>query len=241
GHSYIFTIKGVGKSQALPESGFRISFNILTAKSFDSKEGKEVLKLLGRISSEADMTSAPALEKLLSLESELKLTPQSLLEKFVKELINSDETDFVEFKEALSIPRVPNEKNSSAPKSIEYQTLKCIAAFLNSEGGHLLLGVDDSGNIMGVEREVNANFQGSYDKFYRHIQTIIKDRLGSDASRLTEIKPCSINDKRIIVINVTPASRPIELKSKFFIRKFAKCEALSEETLKDYIKERFPI
>ena len=31
--------------------------------------------------------------------------------------------------------------------------LKTIAAFMNSEGGTLIVGVDDSGNILGVEKD----------------------------------------------------------------------------------------
>lgn len=221
------------------EEGFNVSFHILAAKSFNSEQSKKVLNLIGRIDSQADMTSCPALEKIRSLGSELKFDPQSRLEDLVKHLISLGENDLVEFKELLSLPRVPNEKASSSSKSIEDKTLKCIAAFLNSEGGHLLLGVEDNASLKGIEREVNEKFDGNYDKFLNHIQTIIKDRLGPDASRLTKVIPCSVDEKRIVVIDVTQANRPIELKGNFFIRKFARCEVLVGETREDYQTKRF--
>ena len=40
-------------------------------------------------------------------------------------------------------------------KNIENEVLKAIAGFLNSEGGQLFVGVNDSGEITGLDWEIN--------------------------------------------------------------------------------------
>ncbi|MBF38329.1 helix-turn-helix domain-containing protein [Idiomarina sp. UBA4520] len=225
------------------ERGFHICFNIFRAKSFDSNESKGTLKLLGRIGCEADMTSSLALEELLSLENQLKVDIKSLLEERVRNLIELGEinpVEYVEFKESLTLSRRARRNGNKSQKSIEAKTLKCLAAFLNTEGGYLILGVDDDRNIRGVEQEVNEKFNSNYDNFYLHIQSIIKGRLGPDASRLINISPCSIDSKSLVFIEVASANRPVEFDNTLYIRKFAKCEALEEQTREDYLRVRFP-
>src|SRR5690606_1167574 len=44
-----------------------------------------------------------------------------------------------------------NLKEDRDDKSVTYAVLKTIAAFLNTEGGDLLIGVADDGSIIGIE------------------------------------------------------------------------------------------
>lgn len=225
------------------ERGYHICFIIFKEKYFDSHEGKEALKLLRRIDCEADMTSSPALEKILSLENQMRLDNKSLLEANVRRLIELGEinpVEYVEFKESLTLSRKTRRKGNKPQKDIEAKTLKCLAAFLNTQGGYLILGVDDYHNIRGVDQEVNENFNGSYDNFYLHIQNIIKSRLGPDAARLINISPCSIDSKSLVFMEVESANRPVEFDKAFYIREFAKCEALKGQTCEDYLRMRFP-
>jgi predicted HTH transcriptional regulator len=56
-------------------------------------------------------------------------------------------------------------KTGKDDKGVTHAVLKTIAAFLNTEGGNLLIGVaDDDGSIIGIERDQ----LGSDDKFMRH-------------------------------------------------------------------------
>lgn len=67
----------------------------------------------------------------------------------VEDIVNQGETTTVEFKSTLRINLHTGEKD---PR-IELAVLKTIAAFLNSSGGTLLIGVNDDGEPLGVEAD----------------------------------------------------------------------------------------
>ena len=61
-----------------------------------------------------------------------------------------------------------------------------LAAFLNSKGGTLLIGVGDGGEVIGLE---NDKFQNE-DKFALHLDNLIKDQLGGAVFALNTRAQC---------------------------------------------------
>ncbi|MHC5083377.1 MAG: AlbA family DNA-binding domain-containing protein, partial [Planctomycetota bacterium] len=87
-------------------------------------------------------------------QHELKMAtrPPLLTEMTDGELIdtiNTGEGDQLEFKSTLRW----NLKANRPGKEIEISALKTIVAFLNSEGGSLIVGIEDNGNILGIEAD----------------------------------------------------------------------------------------
>ena len=78
------------------------------------------------------------------------------------ELIKQGESKTLEFKSTLRWNLREDRKDD---KRITHAALKTIAAFLNTEGGDLLLGVADDGAIVGIEKDRLDND----DKFMRHL------------------------------------------------------------------------
>ena len=66
-------------------------------------------------------------------------------------LIRQGECKRIELKESFSLD-IRKDVNE---KYIELSSLKTIAAFLNSDGGFLLVGVNDNSAIVGLDREIN--------------------------------------------------------------------------------------
>ena len=87
-----------------------------------------------------------------------------------KEIIEQGESDFVEFKSTLRWNIHSNRKD----KAIENASLKTLAAFMNAQGGTLIIGVADDGRILGLETDKFAN----HDKLLLHLTKIIQDRIG---------------------------------------------------------------
>ena len=77
----------------------------------------------------------------------------------------------MEFKSTLQWDVVQDGQN----KGLREASLKTIAAFMNSEGGTLLIGVEDSGAIFGLERDLSL-LGGSEDKFLQLIGSLVADR-----------------------------------------------------------------
>ena len=75
-----------------------------------------------------------------------------LRQRVVTELIASGEGPKIEFKAAF---RWDDRQERENPE-LQRATTKTIAAFLNSDGGHLLIGVQDNGTICGLDQEFAA-------------------------------------------------------------------------------------
>lgn len=69
------------------------------------------------------------------------------------------ESKNVEFKESLSLDMRTNSK----ARHIEDAEIKTIAAFLNSDGGSLLIGINDNETAVGIDEEMKR-FYKSTDK-----------------------------------------------------------------------------
>lgn len=90
-------------------------------------------------------------------------------------LIEKGEGQSIEFKETFSLNTRTGDKD---PKIVD-ASIKAVAAFLNSRGGTLLIGVSDRGEIKGIERDYtfcqkeNQNVNGFELKF----RDILRSRL----------------------------------------------------------------
>lgn len=72
------------------------------------------------------------------------------LEDRARTAISLGESHFREFKSAVQGP--PEKKNSRDPKAVCRDIGEALVAFSNADGGELLIGVEDNGDISGVER-----------------------------------------------------------------------------------------
>ena len=97
------------------------------------------------------------------------------------ELIRQGESKTLEFKSTLRWNLKENRKDD---QRITHAALKTIAAFLNTEGGDLLLGVADDGTISGIERDRLDND----DKFMLHLAQVVRNGLGNRAGTCIDPK-----------------------------------------------------
>ena len=95
----------------------------------------------------------------------------------VKQMIAVGESDLLEFKSTVRT----NLHTGKPGKEIELAWLKSVVAFCNTEGGTILIGVNDKGQILGLEAD---NFQND-DKCLLHIQNLIGEHVGIDAEGTT--------------------------------------------------------
>ena len=82
-------------------------------------------------------------------------------EKSIEEMMRFGEHERLEFKTSLRWDAKRNQVNKELEKTI----MKTVAAFLNSEGGCLLIGIDDSGEPVGLENDFKSIRNNLY--FYR--------------------------------------------------------------------------
>ncbi len=153
----------------------------------------------------------------------------------VLELIKQGEKRTLEFKSTLRI----NLHTKEPDKKIEHSVLKTIAGFLNSSGGTLLIGVKDSGEILGIE---NDNFPTS-DKFNLHFTNLIKQYIGKKYFRFLSFELVRIEDKNVLKVDCFKSNKPVFLKfgenEEFYIRTGNQTIRISGSELVEYIEEKF--
>jgi CRP-like cAMP-binding protein len=150
-------------------------------------------------------------------------------------LIEEGENDFVEFKSTLRY----NLFTKKFDKEIEHAALKTIAAFLNTAGGTLIIGVDDKKNIRGVKED---DFKDN-DHMMLHLSKLIQERIGVEYARYIISSVEESNGNKILRIDVRPADLPAYVTHKndeyFFVRSGPSTSQMKVSEIYDYINTRF--
>lgn len=144
-------------------------------------------------------------------------------------LIEQGESHSLEFKSSLAFDHKrfhATGHGTSNPASEEFRSagvthsaLKTIAAFLNSDGGTLIIGLDDNGNPIGIEWDypaVGGEQTNGRDKWELHFGNLIKARFldGSSVLSYTKVTILNISEKAIARVDVTPRTKLSFLQSE---------------------------
>ena len=216
--------------QSLNESVFQFTMMNLTYVIL----GSVIASIIGYLYMKTHLN---IFSKVINLfkKSNPKLKIGSNFAQEVTELIKSGESDKLEFKSTLRTNLHTNEVD----KKIEHNVLKTISAFLNSNGGTLLIGVSDNGEIIGIEKD---NFQ-SNDKFHLHLINLIKQKIGKRYISLIDLQMGKIGDKKIAKIECNKSKKSVFLKEgkeeEFYIRAGPSTTELKASGLIDYINKKF--
>jgi len=158
-----------------------------------------------------------------------------------EELIKQGESKTLEFKSTLRWNFKEDQKDD---KGVTHAVLKTIAAFLNTEGGDLLIGVADDGKILGIEKDRLEND----DKFMLHLAQVVCNGLGDRAGTCIDPKTQIVQGKTVCVVSCQRSPEPVFLKWKgteaapdgdFFVRSGPGTVKLSSESTQVYIQTRF--
>lgn len=154
----------------------------------------------------------------------------------IEEIINRGEDNQTEFKSTLRWDIRQEKKNPA----IEHAVLKTICAFLNSEGGDLLIGVRDDGSIEGIEPDQFDND----DRFLLHLWTLIKTSMGDEVVEWVKTKLQKFGDKTVCRVNCRKAKKPVFLNQKgfdeaFFVRVGPSSSNLEIRSALTYIEQHF--
>jgi len=168
-------------------------------------------------------------------EKEKPKTPKPVKLSEEEKLIAEGENARLEFKSTLRW----NLHADRADKSIEHSVLKTVVAFLNSEGGILLIGVEDDGNVIGTEADKFPND----DNFLLHFGNLVNDKIGKQFTDQIRWGLRDVHSKKILRVDCSPNSTPVILKTKdgeeFYIRSGPSSVQLSTSEVLEYSKKHF--
>lgn len=179
-------------------------------------------------------------DKILQSSSKEAQTPDEIGDISVMDLIAGGETDKVEFKSSL----IWDYRKKQPSKETKMAVARTISSFMNSDGGFLLIGVDNEKNVIGLDNDL-AQTHNSFDEFELTFTNAINNHLGKVNRPLVSIRFDKAEDKDIVVIRVKPSSHPVYLKyedkkEEFYIRSGNSSQPLDISEATQYIKEHWP-
>lgn len=123
------------------------------------------------------------------------------IEAEIVSILAAGESDRTEFKSTLRW----NLHTGKADKKIENACLKTVAGFLNSDSGVLLIGVDDNGNVLGLDQDEFV----SEDKLLLHWNSLLKSHIGIEFMQLIRSQINDLGGQRILLVQCLRSSKPV--------------------------------
>jgi hypothetical protein len=172
------------------------------------------------------------------------ITPQQLdvnlqLGKSIPATIAEGEGQYVEFKSSFSWDYRQQRVNKDLNKAV----MKNVVAFMNTTGGVILIGVDDEGEILGLEPEFETMKKPNPDGFENLFNMAFNKMVGVQFSDYVSVDFESIEGKIVCRILTLPASEPVYLtysnKEEFYIRTGNSSQPLAISQAVNYIQRHF--
>lgn len=149
--------------------------------------------------------------------------------------VAAGESDRLEFKSTLRT----NLQTGEVDKRMEKAVLKTLVAFLNTDGGTLMIGVSDDGGICGADLQSFEN----KDKMNLHLTNLIASQIGNGYLHYISFNMVDFDDKVVIRVRCDPSPRPVFLREgkqeTFYVRSGASSVELTGSNLVSYTAARF--
>ncbi|MBA2671749.1 MAG: DUF262 domain-containing protein [Gemmatimonadetes bacterium] len=153
----------------------------------------------------------------------------------VSTLLEAGESTDLEYKSTLRT----NLHTGQPDEKMHLAAMKTIAGFLNTNGGTLLIGVSDDGEVLGLE----ADGFPDEDKLALHLVNLIGDRIGQIFLPYVHPHYEHNSGKRVLLVRCERGPRPAFVKDaqlqRFFVRGGNATTELVGPSITDYVKQRF--
>ncbi len=158
----------------------------------------------------------------------------------VSRLLAENEHDRLEFKSSLRF----DNKMGRVSREVERAAMKTVAAFLNSKGGYLVLGVNDSRVPLGLENDYRTLQRNDSDGFENHFTQTFNSMIGPEFRTLVKLWFNNMDGQDICVVQALPSPRPVYLKTdnneQFYMRTGNISTSLKLSEIESYSRSRWP-
>jgi predicted HTH transcriptional regulator len=201
--------------------------------------------LIDEVARDITVNRPPSTLKMQKVDDALNVFGKLTAEDRILALVRGGESKTVEFKQTFSVPR--GDDLTVSTKVIEKATIKNIAAFLNTDGGVVLVGVHDDGRILGIEEEIKSKHTGSRDAFLQYVRSTFSNAVTTKNPglkkhmHLINYDIVEVQGKLVLQIECPPSPVRVFFEEKFFVRQNPAVVALDGEDLLNYVEHRFKV
>lgn len=155
-------------------------------------------------------------------------------------LILEEEHEHLEFKSTLRF----DERQKGISREMEKAAMKTVAAFLNSRGGILVIGINNEQKIIGLKDDYETLARKDSDGFENHFTQIFNKMLGPEFRHLVRLRFQWVGDNEVCMVQVAPSARPVYLKidseEHFYVRTGNVSTPLKLSEVESYSRSRWP-
>lgn len=224
-----------GVINPLRQDGAQVSLNISLEAESEKGISSDTLDL--QIKETLNQIGA----KILSQDEVPMALPE--ISKLMK-IIEAGENHKVEFKSSLIWDYMKNNKN----EELGVVAAKVVCAFMNSDGGTLIIGVSDDKKMLGLENDLKQLKQSSLDVFQQHFVNTINKYLGKTCCPLAKMSFEKILEKDLAIVEAEKSPSPVWIKYKdstgekeeFYVRSGNSNQPLNAHEAHDYIRNHWP-
>jgi len=142
--------------------------------------------------------------------SKITATEENVAPATLEDMIAEGENDGLELKSSLRW----DYEQGAVNKKLEDVVVKTIAAFANADGGTLLMGVDKTGSILGLENDY-ASLEADRDRFEIHLRNVLNQQFGvAFVANALVISFPTASEVEICRIDIQRSLRPVVVKQK---------------------------
>lgn len=145
-------------------------------------------------------------------------------------LLGLPETSRLEFKSSARW----DYKEGRLNKDLEHSIIKTIAAFMNTDGGVLIIGVSDDKQVLGLEPDYNTfeRQPPNQDGFRRYLTELITKEIDASRTPFYSISVITVQNKEVCRIEIESSAEPVFVKRKdkevLYVRLDNRTEPLTE-------------
>ena len=157
----------------------------------------------------------------------------------IAELIEAGESQIVEYKSTARW----NVRAEMADRKMEHVIVKTVCGFLNADGGSLLVGVEDDGNVIGLGADYGTlGSKGNRDGFELWLRQHLANNLSVETAGLVRVKFDDVGGLDVCTVTVPPSGKPVFAKphegkgdlTEFWVRDGNRTEQLHGDQMVEY-------
>ncbi len=123
----------------------------------------------------------------------------------VSEIVAEGESSMVEFKSTARV----NLHTGVRDDKMELTIAKTVAGFLNADGGTLIIGVDDNGRALGLDKDLATMKSPDHDRYELWLHDHLLSTLGKPALADVAVSIDPYAGEYVVVVTVQPSDRPV--------------------------------
>ena len=154
-------------------------------------------------------------------------------------LIGEGESDRLEFKASFQWDREQECMN----KALQKVVAKTAAAFMNAKGGHLLIGVTDDQEVVGIADDLKTLSSKDLDAFERHLRQRLTFFIGPEVVPLVGTEFVQVDGVTVACLRCPKHQEPVFVRAdpkEFYVRNGNQSMPLDVQAAFDYMRTHWP-